>query len=131
MEPVIPSTESSPPSLTPQALAPLLKHVDPADIPLNEEILSAAQLETRLNARDAPPYSVILLGDILLGDRADGVIESWGDDYPFAALRPLLKRSMCVVGNLEAPLTTATFPSSFPMYRLLCRIDDSITVYMS
>ncbi len=82
----------------------LLRRVDPGEIPPSEELCTAAQLEERLDSAREPSFSVIAVGDIMLGGRAAGALERRGIDYPFEAVLPLLKRACIVLGNLEGPL---------------------------
>lgn len=82
----------------------LLRHVTREEIAGSHDLYSAAELEEDLRARGDPPLSVIAVGDILIGDRAKGVIRQRGPDYPFEAVLPILRRSSIVLGNLEGPL---------------------------
>jgi hypothetical protein len=79
------------------------KHVSPDEIPASEDLFSAQSLETHLKAAREPSFSLIAVGDIMLGARAKQVIAVSGPDYPFEAVRPLLLRSPIVMGNLEGP----------------------------
>ena len=76
----------------------------PEDIPDSRDLYSAAELAAGLAAESAPAYSVIVVGDIMLGGRTTARIEEHGADYPFAAVGPLLARAPIVVGNIEGPL---------------------------
>ena len=51
--------------------------------------------------------SVDWVGDILLGDFAQGPIDTHGWDWPLAGVKPML-RSDVVVGNAEGPITDRT-----------------------
>jgi hypothetical protein len=84
--------------------APLLRHVAPAEIPLSEDLFDAAGLEQYLATLDEPPFTLVAVGDIMLGGRAKRSLRLWGSDYPFAAVLPLLRRAGIVLGNLEGPL---------------------------
>ncbi|RTM07740.1 MAG: hypothetical protein EKK31_10755 [Hyphomicrobiales bacterium] len=76
----------------------------PADeIPSSTDILSGSDLARQLDERGVGEYSVICTGDIMLGDRTRRPIKLFGEDYPFAGLLPLLRRSSIVCGNLEGP----------------------------
>jgi poly-gamma-glutamate capsule biosynthesis protein CapA/YwtB (metallophosphatase superfamily) len=86
------------------AVRGLLRHVPPEEIPAPEDLYSADALEDHLSASAEPPYTLIGVGDIMLGGRAKRVIAENGGDYPFAAVRPLLRRAAFVLGNLEGPL---------------------------
>lgn len=74
------------------------------DIPDSPDLYSAAELAAALAAEGECDYSVIVVGDIMLGGRTTARIEEHGADYPFAAVRPLLARAPIVVGNIEGPL---------------------------
>ena len=82
----------------------LLKHVSPEEIPASDHLYSAADLAAHLAAVDEPPFSLIVVGDIMLGDHARQALKGGGIDYPFEAVLPLLKNSSIVLGNLEGPL---------------------------
>ncbi len=82
----------------------LLKHVAPEEIPASDELLSPEALEARLAEAREPAPSAIAGGDIMLGGRSRKPIAEHGAEYPFAAVRPLLKRAPIVVANLEGPL---------------------------
>jgi poly-gamma-glutamate capsule biosynthesis protein CapA/YwtB (metallophosphatase superfamily) len=63
-------------------------------------LISPQELEIRLtNTR----FSLLAVGDIMLGARARKPIGVHGSDYPFAATLPLLRAASVVFGNLEAP----------------------------
>ncbi len=94
---VVPPTES-----IPEALG-LTKHVRPEEIPASEDLCSGEALEARLEALGEPLLSLIAVGDIMQGGRAKQAIVKNGPDYPFEALRPLLRQAPIVLGNLEAP----------------------------
>lgn len=49
--------------------------------------------------------SIAAVGDIMLGGKAEALLERKGYDYPFAATAHLLKRADIAIGNLETPLT--------------------------
>jgi poly-gamma-glutamate capsule biosynthesis protein CapA/YwtB (metallophosphatase superfamily) len=61
-------------------------------------------LEANLGDRAGTRYSVVAVGDIMLGSRARKVIKARGPDYPFEAVLPLLRRAAVVLANLEGPL---------------------------
>ncbi|HEX9069097.1 MAG TPA: CapA family protein [Ktedonobacterales bacterium] len=84
--------------------AALLQRLPAECIPPGEDILLAADVEDLLAREDEPPYSLLAAGDIMLGGRGKRPIGLYGADYPFAAVRPLLRRSPIVLGNLEGPL---------------------------
>ena len=82
----------------------LLRHVSPEEIPASEDLYSAAELGAHLAALDEPSFSLIVVGDIMLGDHARNALKRGGIDYPFEAILPLLKSASIVLGNLEGPL---------------------------
>lgn len=82
----------------------LLKHVPPEEIPLSEDLYSRAELEAYLVGLAEPPFSLIVVGDIMLGEHAGKALKPGGTDYPFEATLPLLSNASIVLGNLEGPL---------------------------
>src|SRR3989442_12690108 len=82
----------------------LLRHVSPEEIPASEDLYSAAELDAHLAALDEPSFSLIVVGDIMLGDHTRKALKCGGIDYPFEAILPLLKSASIVLGNLEGPL---------------------------
>jgi poly-gamma-glutamate capsule biosynthesis protein CapA/YwtB (metallophosphatase superfamily) len=87
-------------NLPPRAL---LRHVPEEEVPRLEDLHTRKSLQEHLDAPRKPPYSVIAVGDIMLGGRARSPVAEHGPDYPFAAVLPLLRRAPIVVGNLEGP----------------------------
>jgi poly-gamma-glutamate capsule biosynthesis protein CapA/YwtB (metallophosphatase superfamily) len=85
------------------AVQGMLKHVAREDIPDSRDLYTAAALEAELVARPAPDFSLVAVGDIMLGGRARDVLAERGADYSFEAVRPLLRRAPLVLGNLEGP----------------------------
>jgi poly-gamma-glutamate capsule biosynthesis protein CapA/YwtB (metallophosphatase superfamily) len=81
----------------------LLRHVPLEEIPATSDILSAAQLQQRLQHIDGGMVSLIAVGDIMLGGRSRRVIAARGSGYPFEAVLPALNRAWLVMGNLEGP----------------------------
>ncbi len=92
------------------ALQGLLKHVTREEIPDSQDLFMAAALEADLEARAERDLSVIVVGDIMLDGRAKRVIAERGADYPFDAVRPLLRRAPIVLGNLEGPFARIARP---------------------
>ena len=82
-----------------------LMRLPPEEIPWTADILSGDQLAQALAKRNVREYSLIGVGDIMLGDRAKGPAKVHGEDYAFAGVLPLLKRAAIVCGNLEGPLS--------------------------
>jgi poly-gamma-glutamate capsule biosynthesis protein CapA/YwtB (metallophosphatase superfamily) len=71
---------------------------------------------------------LLLVGDVMLGDRAAMRIAAHGADYPFAALLPLFRHARCVVTNLEAPFTTA---GRLPTRRYSYQVDPAMVVTLT
>jgi hypothetical protein len=82
----------------------LLKHVPREEIPASEDLYSPADLDAHLAGLGEPPFSLIVVGDIMLGDYARKALKRGGIDYPFEAILPLLRSASIVLGNLEGPL---------------------------
>ncbi len=82
----------------------LLQHALPGEIPASEDLYSAADLDAHLATLGEPPFSLIAVGDIMLGDHARKALRGGGIDYPFEAVLPLLGNACIVLGNLEGPL---------------------------
>lgn len=99
-EGILPNHVRDEPSLPVRAL---LKHVSPDEIPAAADLLSAAALEQHLRGLADPPFSLVAVGDIMLGGRARRVLAERGADYPFETVLPLLRRAAIVLGNLEGP----------------------------
>lgn len=84
----------------------LLKRVPPDEIPETADLHTSESLEAFLTELDEPAFSLVAVGDIMLGDRAKKLISEHGADYPFRATRPLLRRALIGLGNLEGPLAS-------------------------
>ncbi len=93
----IPPADSSP------QMQRLLRHVPLEEIPETCDILSAAQLQHRLERSGAGTMALVAVGDIMLGGRSKRVIAARGTGYPFEAVAPVLNRAAVVMGNLEGP----------------------------
>ncbi len=85
------------------AVHQMLKHVRSKEIPGSLDLCSPEALTALLQARRQPDFSLIAVGDIMLGGRAEQVILERGAEYPFDAVLPLLCRAPLVLGNLEGP----------------------------
>lgn len=83
---------------------PLQKHVSPKDIANPGDVFSKVELENYMDKLVKAPLNILVVGDIMLGDRAKKVILENGEHYPFDAVSPIMKRSDIIVGNLEGPL---------------------------
>jgi len=87
----------------PLTLAVLLKHVSIDEIPISADLLTGRDLDDQLTALGEPAPSVIVAGDIMLGERAKKAVAEFGSDYPFDGVLPLLRRAPIVLANLEGP----------------------------
>jgi capsule synthesis protein PGA_cap/fungalysin metallopeptidase (M36) len=96
-------TQAKPFTLDAPQMRLLLNHVAADEIPASEDLLSADALAAHLAASDEPPFSLVVVGDIMLGGRTTAAIARYGADYPLAAVAPLLRRAPIVLGNLEGP----------------------------
>ena len=101
---LIPAIGSSVPPEFESRMQTLLKFVPPREIPASGDLFSAELLENHLAAMGEPLFSLIAVGDIMLGGRTRRRIKEYGRDYPFGAVLPILQRSPIVLGNLEGPL---------------------------
>ena len=61
----------------------------------------------RLHAEEV---SLVAVGDIYLGSRAEPALKKYGVHYPFDNVRALLTSADIAVGNLESPLTERSKP---------------------
>src|SRR5258708_26203219 len=82
----------------------LLRHVAPEEIPASEDLFSREVLERHLTTLAEPPFSLMAVGDMMLGGRTRHVIATYGADYPFEAGLPLLRRAESWLGNLGRPV---------------------------
>ncbi|GAC1445607.1 MAG: CapA family protein [Chloroflexota bacterium] len=83
---------------------PWSSHVSEEEIPRSLDMLTSGTLTTRLLALGGQSFDVLAVGDIMLAGRTRSYIRKHGDEYPFAAVLPLLHRASIVLGNLEGPL---------------------------
>lgn len=83
--------------------ADLLRHVVRKDIPDTDDVLTKDALSEHIHTQGDPTFSLIAVGDIMLGGRTTAAIKEHGADYPLDAVLPLLQRSQLVLGNLEGP----------------------------
>ena len=88
------------------AVEHLSKHVAAGDIPESADLFARGELGARLRALDEPPYSVVAVGDTMLGGRTDRVIAQHGAEHVFKFVRPLLRRAAVVLGNHEGPIAS-------------------------
>src|SRR5947207_3548601 len=88
----------------------LVQHVPHAEIPDSEDLFPGGELDSYLRNLKLPEFSLIAVGDIMLGGRATEPISKFGASYPFEAIAPLLRRASIVLGNLEGPLADRATP---------------------
>src|SRR5258708_39068238 len=81
----------------------LLRHVAPEEIPASEDLFAREVLERHLTTLAEPPFSLMAVGDMMLGGRTRHVIATYGADYPFEAVLPLLRPTENVVGEPDGP----------------------------
>lgn len=86
------------------AVEHLTKHVPAGDIPESCDLFARGELGARLRSLAEPPYSVLVVGDTMLGGRTDPVIARTGAEHVFKYVRPLLRRAAIVLGNHEGPI---------------------------
>ncbi len=85
-------------------VSPLLRHVTSEDIADTRDLLDAVTLQSYMAAMNEPHFSLMAVGDVMLGGRSRSVLKSHGTAYPFEATLPLLRRSDIVLANLEGPV---------------------------
>lgn len=72
-------------------------------IPEDDELIGHEKLEHFLSSNKIGPFSLVAVGDIMLGERMNRPIRLYGPEYPFYAVLPIFRRSNIVLGNLEGP----------------------------
>lgn len=104
-----------------------LKYAAGEEVPEVNDLYSAQALGTHLESLDEPPFSLIAVGDIMLGGRTRRAIKEHGDDYPFEAVLPLLQRADIILGNLEGPFAlTARKENRNYSYRVSPKLASSL-----
>lgn len=81
----------------------ILKKDQEACIPYDNELMVQEKLENFLFANKIGPFSLVAVGDIMLGERMNRPIRLYGPEYPFYSVLPIFRRSNIVLGNLEGP----------------------------
>src|SRR5947209_795321 len=71
----------------------ILKHLRPDEIPPTADVLYGESLTAHLAAARTRPFTLLAVGDIMMGARASRTIRERGADYPFAGVMPLLARA--------------------------------------
>jgi poly-gamma-glutamate capsule biosynthesis protein CapA/YwtB (metallophosphatase superfamily) len=107
------SAPSIPPSALPASVSPEVEfHVnrirgqfEGAIIPNDGDFVHPDELARHL-AKLSSPYDVVAVGDVMPGMRMRHRIRRFGEDYPFAWVKPILARSAVVTGNLEGPFSS-------------------------
>src|SRR5258706_15198699 len=87
----------------------LLRHVAPEEIPASEDLFAREVLERHLTTLGEPPFSLMAVGDMMLGGRTRHVIATYGADYPFEAGFAPLRRADIVAGDLGRPVALKAF----------------------
>lgn len=80
------------------------KKCRPETIPAAHELLTGSQLEAQIQKQRIGPYSLIAVGDVMIGSRARKRTNEFGPDYIFHATRPLFRRASIVLANQEGPI---------------------------
>src|SRR5262245_61681416 len=80
------------------------QHVAAEDIADYGDLFDATTLEQHLTDIGDSSFALVAVGDIMLGGRATPFVREHGDDYPFRAVLPLLRRGAIGFGNLEGPM---------------------------
>ncbi len=75
-----------------------------AIIPNDDDFVKPDELSHHILKASAP-YDVSAVGDVMPGMRMRHRIRKFGEDYPFAWVRPILDSSSVVTGNLEGPFS--------------------------
>lgn len=82
-----------------------LQRIDPEGIvPPSSDLLSSSQLEATLYEKPVTPYSLVAVGDVMVGSRARHRTNEFGPDYIFECVKPLFRRASIVLGNQEGPI---------------------------
>lgn len=50
--------------------------------------------------------TIAAVGDLMLGNRTEPFLRTFGPDYPFVSVMPFFKKADVVVGNLESPISS-------------------------
>ena len=82
----------------------LLKHVPLEEIPETADLFPGDELEQHLKAISSDTFSLVAVGDIMLGGRARKFINEFGAKYIFESVRPLFRRAPIGLANLEGPI---------------------------
>ena len=82
----------------------LLKHVPLEEIPETADLFPADELEQHLKQIGCNRFSLVAVGDIMLGGRSRKFIREFGVKYLFGCVRPLLHRAQIGLANLEGPV---------------------------
>ncbi|WP_457091626.1 CapA family protein [Microvirga sp. P5_D2] len=75
-----------------------------AIIPEDGDFVDPDELARHI-AKSSSPYDVSAVGDVMPGMRMRHRIRKFGEDYPFAWVKPILAGSSVVTGNLEGPFS--------------------------
>ena len=86
------------------AMRGLLKHVPREEIPETADLFSGDELEQHLEKIGSDAFSLVAVGDIMLGGRSRKFIKEFGAKYIFESVRPLFRRAPIGLANLEGPI---------------------------
>ena len=86
------------------AMRGLLKHVPLEEIPETADLFSGDELEQHLKKIGSDAFSLVAVGDIMLGGRSRKFIKEFGAKYIFESVRPLFRRAPIGLANLEGPI---------------------------
>jgi hypothetical protein len=86
------------------AMRGLLKHVPLEEIPETADLFSGDELEQHLETIGSGDFSLVAVGDIMLGGRSRKFINEFGAKYVFECVRPLFRRTPIGLANLEGPI---------------------------
>ena len=82
----------------------LLKHVPLEEVPETADLFPSDELERHLTKISSDSFSLVAVGDIMLGGRSRKFINEFGAKYIFESVRPLFRRAPIGLANLEGPI---------------------------
>ncbi|TKC01679.1 MAG: CapA family protein [Mesorhizobium sp.] len=75
-------------------------------IPDDVDLIDPDQLDLFLSSSAGGPYNLAAVGDLMTGMRMRHRIRKFGPEYPFAWVKPILRRCALITGNLEGPFSS-------------------------
>jgi len=108
------------------ALDTLRRRVGRDEVPDSADLLSPDALEAQLRESGDPRFTLIAVGDVMIWGRAKAFVQEHGDEYPFAAVLPLLRRAQVGLANLEGPMARARKQERTFSYRVPPRLARSL-----